>query len=332
MTPQLLLRAAGRLEPVAPELARSTYLDALSAALFAGHLAAPGGSVGDVLRAAGTLRPSEPTASDLFLDGMAATLGDGYAAGVPILRRALDAFENLITDGPERPGSAHKQDGYAFLAAKHLWDDAACATIAEQWATRCRESGALTDLPLALTSKALILLFAGDLDGAATLVDELRAATEATGITFAPHAALGLVAFQGNEAEGSPLIDAAIRDAYARGEGQNVSAAEWANAVLNNGLGRYEPALGAARRASEGRWDIAFSSWALPELVEAAARLGKFDDAAAAVTLLTEIAHASESGWALGIDARSRALLSEGELADHLYTEASTTRSDACAG
>jgi DNA-binding CsgD family transcriptional regulator len=318
----LLLGAATRLEPIAPELARATYLDALSAAIFAGRLAAPGGSLPDVTRAASAASPPTPRAADLFLDGLAASFGQGYAAGLPILRQALSGFENAPTDPEMHAGSVHiAHEGYALLAAVHTWDDDAYLAISDRWAKLCRQAGALSELPLALTARALILMVAGDLDGAASLVEELRVAAEATGIGFGPYAAMGLAAFQGNEAEGFALIDATVRDASLRGEGNLLSGAEWARAVLNNGVGRYEQALAAAQRSSDGRWELLFSHWALAELTEAAARVGRPDDARPALERLAEI-RATGTDWALGVEVRSRALLSDGGAAEGLYREA----------
>jgi ATP/maltotriose-dependent transcriptional regulator MalT len=194
--------------------------------------------------------------------------------------------------------------------------------ITDRWAKLCREAGALTELPLALNARGLTLLFAGELDGAASLVAELRVAREATGIGFAPYAEMGLMALRGNDDDGSALIGATVRDASLRGEGQCVSAAEWANAVLNNGLGRYEQALAAAKRASEGRWELVFSNWALADLVEAAARLGKEDAAGSALERLEEVGQGTGTDWALGVEARSRALLGDGNAAESLYREA----------
>ena len=107
-----------------------------------------------------------------------------------------------------------------------------------------------------------------------------------------------------------------------RGEGEWLSAAEWASAVLNNGLGRYQQAFVVAERASEQDLELGWAIWSIAELVEAAVRAGKPERAAPALLRLSEQARASESEWALGIDARSRALLSNGEDADRLYGEA----------
>ena len=246
----LLLRAAKGLQLTAPDLARATYLDALAAAIFAGRLAAPGGSLLDVSRAAGAARPGASTSADLFLDGFAATFSRGYGEGLPVLRRALSAFAD---------GEATEQElrwvSFAYLAAVHTWDDGAVALSADRWARLCRQAGALSELPFALNALLLVYVLDGDLSGAASVLEELRAVSVATGVTFGPYGAMGLVALRGREAEAAAVIETSVRDAAERGEGNCVSAAEWASSVLNNGLGRYREALSAAKRASDGRFD-----------------------------------------------------------------------------
>jgi DNA-binding CsgD family transcriptional regulator len=210
----------------------------------------------------------------------------------------------------------------AFIAAVHTWDDDACEEISDQWCRICREAGALSDLPVALHTRAWVLVFAGDLGGAASVTDEVRAAIEATEINFGEYGPLALAAYGGDEAAAPALVDASIKDGLLGGEGSRLSAAEWANAVLNNGLGRYEQALGAAQRASEYPWQFVFGPWALAELIEAATRSGRTEVAAGAYRRLAEMTGASGTNWALGIQARSQALLTEHEEAEAFYTEA----------
>jgi ATP/maltotriose-dependent transcriptional regulator MalT len=162
----------------------------------------------------------------------------------------------------------------------------------------------------------------GGLATASALTKELQAAVDATGSQLPPYGGLLLAAWRGREAEASRLIDATIEEAAPRGETLGVAAAHWASAVLYNGLGRYEDALAAAERASEHPEDLPFSSWSLVELIEAAARCGKGERGAGALARLADMTSASGTDWALGIEARSRALLSEGEEADASYRDA----------
>jgi DNA-binding CsgD family transcriptional regulator len=320
--PPLLLQAARRLEPIDADLSRATYLDALAAAMFAGRLASPGGGVVEVARAASAApRPRHaPRASDLLLDGLAAHYNQGYAAGLPILNRALAAF------GTET--SAEEELRWLWLAcvsALHVWDDHCWEALSERYVHLARRAGALAELPLALNRRVRPLLFAGELTAAASLVEEVQAALEATGTNLAPYGALALAAFRGDEARSSALIQATVEDVTRRGEGLGITVAEWANAVLNNGLGRYRQAMAAARRATGHDRDLGgAANGALAELVEAAARSGMTETAAGAYGRLAEMTGAAGTDWALGIQARSHALLSDGRAAEECYREAIT--------
>jgi DNA-binding NarL/FixJ family response regulator len=130
-----------------------------------------------------------------------------------------------------------------------------------------------------------------------------------------------LGALRGNQAEVTPLIEAALAAAEAAGQGGAVTGAHWASSVLHNGLGRYADALAAAQEATQDA-SVYVSILDVPELVEAAARAGNADVAAGALQRLAETAHASGNDLALGIEARCRALLSEGKTAERLYLEA----------
>ena len=313
--PSLLLKAAKRLEPIDPELSRATYLQAFSAAILTGRLAL-GGGVLEVARAAGAAPPPRHAtrAPDLLLEGLAAHFDRGYEAGLPILRRALDVFGiGMSVDEQLR---CHWVAG---VVAPHLWDDDRYHLLSDRHVQLARGVGALSDLPLALGLRAVTMLFAGDLTGAASLVGEHQVVTDATGSHISSPAELGLAALRGRQAEAAALIDATIREANLRGEGIGIALAEWANAVLNNGLGSYDKAMQAAQRATACSVEMVVPSWAAVELVEAAVRSGHNDVAADALRRLAETTTPSGTDWARGVEARSRALLSEGDAAERLY-------------
>jgi DNA-binding CsgD family transcriptional regulator len=315
--PSLLLKAAKRLEPIDPELSRATYLQAFSAAMLTGRLAL-GGGVLEVARAAGAA-PSPrhaPRAPDLLLQGLAAHFEEGYEAGLPILHRALDVFGiGMSVDEQLR---CH---WVAAVVAPHLWDDDRWYLLSDRHVQLARGVGALSDLPLALNMRAFTMLLAGDLTGAASLIAEHQVALDATGSHLIPYAELGLAALRGRQADGAALIDATIGEANLRGEGIGIGVAEWANAVLNNGLGSYEAAMQAAQRATAYSVEMVTPSWAAAELVEAAVRSGDHDVAADALRRLAERTTPSGTDWARGVEARSRALLSDDDAAERLYLE-----------
>ncbi|MGI5422085.1 AAA family ATPase [Actinomadura luteofluorescens] len=317
--PPLLLQAAEKLEPVDSELSRATYLDAISAAIFTGRLAEPGSGILEVARQARTAPPAAhaPRAPDLLLDGLTAHFNEGYAAGFPLLRESLAVFG----DGMSAEEELHWLWLASTSAALRVWDYDRWDALSVRHVRLARDTGALSELPLALTSRTYALLLAGDLTAAVTLTDEIQTVKEATGSGLAPYGAFGLAALRGDETRALALIDATVEDAARRGEGVGITFAEWANAMLNNGLGRYDKAAAAAQRACAFDDDLGSLVWAVPELIEAAARTGMAEAAAWAGDRLEEMAGATETDWGLGVLARSRALLTEGETADRLYRE-----------
>jgi DNA-binding CsgD family transcriptional regulator len=315
--PSLLLKAAKRLEQIDPELSRASYLQAFSAAMMAGRLAL-GGGVLEVARAVGAAPPPlhATRASDLFLDGLAAHFEEGFEAGLPILRSALEVFGiGMSVDEQLR---CHWVAG---VGAPHLWDDERWHLLSERHVQLARGVGALTDLPLALSMRAFTMLFAGDMTGAACLVGEIQVVMDATGSHLAPYAELGLAALRGEQADAAALIDATISEVNLRGGGIGIAVAEWWNAVLNNGLGSYEKAMQAAQRATSYSVELVVPGWAEVELVEAAVRSGHDDVAADALRRLAERTTPCGTDWARGVEARSRALLSDGDAAEGLHRE-----------
>jgi DNA-binding CsgD family transcriptional regulator len=317
--PPLLLTAARSFEALDLRLARETYLDALTAVLFPARLA-PGGSVLETARAARAAPPSSqpPRPPDLLLDGLTLLITEGYATGAPTLRAAVNAFRD--EDIPQ--GKGRRWLWLASRVAAFLWDDEAWDVLSERFVQLARDAGNLSALPLALTTRTGMHLFEGRLAMASSLADELAAVNEATGSNLVAYAPLTLAAFQGREAEAGRLIEAATRELVRQGAGQGLTFIHWATAVLHNGLSQYEQALVAAQHATEERLEVRLATWGLVELIEAAARSGKTELAGDALGRLSQTTAASGTDWALGIEARSRALLTEGEAAKGLYRQA----------
>jgi DNA-binding CsgD family transcriptional regulator len=316
--PPLLLAAARRLERLDVALARETYLEAISAGIFAGHLARDPGLWGVAEAARGAPPPQLPRVPDMLLDALAVRFTDGYSASVPIVKRAVQVFCDEAVSGQE----ALRWLWLASTSPSDLWDHERWYVLATRHVKITRETGALSELPLALTSCVYPHLFAGELAVAASLVEEARTVSEATGSNLTPYGALGLAALRGREREARILIDATMSDTASRGEGIGVTMTHWANALLCNGLGQYEDALAAAQAAARYQQELTAPRWGLAELVEAAARSGAQELASDALERLSEATRASGTDWALGVEARSRALLSEGDAAELLYREA----------
>jgi DNA-binding CsgD family transcriptional regulator len=316
--PPLLLRAAQRLERLDVGLARDTYLEALSAAEFAGRQARRGG-VREVASAAreAPSAPGPPRPADLLLGGLATRFTDGYATAVPALQKAVTAFRD------ER--ISHEEElRWIWLAcrtAAQLWDEESLDVLSSRQVRLAREAGALTVLPLTLDMRMCALVFVGGPVAASSLSAELQAAREAVGNQTPSYAALLLAAWRGREAD-AKLIEATREDFVRGNEGIGVVATQWASAIVFNALGRYEEACAAAELASEHPEDLPFSNWSLPELVVAAARTGNHERAEEAHARLSEMTFASPTEWALGAEAQSRALLSVGGEADALYRQA----------
>jgi DNA-binding CsgD family transcriptional regulator len=249
---------------------------------------------------------------------------DGYSAGLAPLRNAVQALERET-----QPAQEDMLWYWLWVEcsltpepiAPEVWDDRAWHELAARAVGVARDAGAVAALPIALASKACADLHAAKLSDAAVLIDEGRAISEAMGSAVLAYTDLVLAGWRGDETEALDLIEASMKDAIARGEGRAIGVAEFATALLYNGLGGYEPALAAARRACQYD-DIGFFGLSLTELVEAAARGGDPEAGADALAMLTERTQASGTDWALGIEARSRALLSVGQAADDLHREA----------
>jgi DNA-binding CsgD family transcriptional regulator len=318
---RLLLSAARRLETLDAGLARDTHLEALWAAIWAGDLGSPGGvlAAAEAARAAPPLGPEPPRAVDVLLDGFALRLTQGYAVAAPLLARALGL--SLALDVSNDEADRWLAGGRASaLVALELWDAESWHALAVVQAQFARDTGALVHLQYALNFLAMTHLFAGELTTTARLVDEDRLIAKATGNPPVGYAAMALAAWQGQEAQASELIEATSRTATARGLGRMVSFADYASSVLYNGLGRHDAGRNAAWRAFE-RDELGYGPYVVPELAEAASRIGDEALVRAALQWLSERTRRAPTEWSLGIEARVRALLSEGEAAERCYRE-----------
>jgi len=319
---RLLLSAARRLSPLNADLARETHLEALAAAIWADDLDNPGGiyEAAEAARAAPP-GPDPPRPVDVLLDAFATRLTEGYTAAAPTLTRALelalargqgtDEASRSLTLAESRPTGA---------AAYELWDTEAWNILALRQVQVAREAGALVQLRLGLIMLAGTHILAGDLAAAASMIEEDHLIAEATGNARNPFVDMLLAAWRGHEARASELIEATLREAAAGGLGRLVTLATYASSVLDNGLGRHDAAREAAWRAFE-RDQVGFGPSLVPELVEAASKTGDTGLLTVALEWLSERTRVSPTEWVLGIEARVRALLSEGEQAERLFRE-----------
>ena len=320
----LLLKAAERLEPLDAGLAREAYRDAFDAALTAGRLDGGMRRVAEAVRAAppgpAPPGPAPTRVSDALLAGLAALVIEGPAAGAPLLAAALRAAR-AEPAGATGDADALRWLPFACRMSQVAWDDESWAALSARQIDAARQAGALTVLPAALAAGVAFRLGTGELAVAVSMAQEAAAIARAAGDQADPQGPALIAAWRGQEAEAGRLIAAATTEMVARGEGQWLTAAVWATAVLYNGLGRYDEALATAERVGEDPGELGLAAWALAELIEAAARTGAPERAAGALRRLTEITGAAATDWALGILARSRALMNDGE-PEPLYLEA----------
>jgi DNA-binding CsgD family transcriptional regulator len=313
--PTLLLKAAQRLKPLDAELARQTYLEALVAAIYAGRLA-HGEHVLEIARAA-KLAPFGPEPvphAQLLLRGLAERLTDGYLAAAPMLKEALRRYRT-------QPQELDWLGVSYNMIAMDLWDDGAWAELAANQVQLARSNGTLSWLPFALDYLAESKIQAGEFLEATALRTEIENLDEGIRAATLPYVSLLLAAWRGDAPTTVELTEVMAQGAATRGEGAALTCAEYAKAVLYNGLGEYGLAAESAQSASDVD-EIVVSPWALYELVEAAARSDQPDRASAAADRLSAIAAASATNWARGAAARSRALVSAGKVAEDLFREA----------
>jgi DNA-binding CsgD family transcriptional regulator len=316
--PTLLLKAAKRLEPLDRDLARDTYLTAWLAAGFAAGQ--EGADDVAVSRAALALpKPGRPPSPlDLLLDGLALLLTAGPTAAGPTLRQVVSAFASADTSSQE----VLQWGWMGATAANTLWDEDGFRAILVRQIRLARAVGALDQLPVALAGLAMDATWRGDFAEAEAAIAEADSVCEATGgARIASYLAVFVAAMRGNPAEVTPLVETVIALAERIGQGGSVDLAHWAAAITYNGLGQYAEALAAAERAT-GDAHQSVSMWALPDLIEAAARTGNTSIATGALNRLATNTQAGGADWGLGLEARCRALVSDGGTAETAYQEA----------
>jgi DNA-binding CsgD family transcriptional regulator len=318
----LLRRAALLLEPLDVGLARETHLEAIWAAMSADDLGRPGGvrEAAEAARAAPP-GPDPPRAVDVLLDAVALRFTEGYAAAAPALTRALE----LLVPTHAGVGDARRWLGIASgraasSIAVELWDFESWHALVDRQVQAARDVAALVHLQWALNSLGHHRLLAGELAAAELLVEEDRLIAEATGNPPVAYAAMLLAAWQGREQEATKLVQAAMQEAAGRGTGRTAGIAAYASAVLDNELGRYDAARDAVLEVFQ-RDQLALGQTVVAELAEAAARTGEVTLVQAALDWLSERTRATPTAWVLGIEARIRALLSDGPAADRSYRE-----------
>ena len=316
--PPLLLSAARELDTVDTSLARATYLEAFSAALFAGRLARGGGvvEVAEAVRAA-RLPPQTPRPPDLLLHGLAVRSTVGYPAGAPILKEALTAFrDNAVLRAEDA-----RWLWFACWVAADLWDDETWDLLSARQLELVRRAGALSAIPFVLTARSAIHVVSG------TCTPPRRRLTRSERSVTPLGSPLPRMARYG-----SPLCGVGTQRSRAvgnrgqrgcrAGEGYALADAELVRAVLYNGLGRYPAAVLVFGPDGERSYDVNTPPRAVAEVIEAAVPCERYDLARRLLTRLADMARASGTDWILGIEARSRALLSEDGSPEDLYREA----------
>jgi DNA-binding CsgD family transcriptional regulator len=313
----VMLAAAQALVPLDLRLGRDALLEAMEAAIFfrrPGSIEEPrliALSAGEATAAPGF----DQTTADLLLDGYTARFTDGYRAAVPHFRRAVTAL---------RAGGDIRWFMLGCLAAGELWDLHAWHALATRWVQLCRENGALTTLPIALQLLAGAEVAAGRLSAIDPInaeAAEISAATGNPGLIGTEGRGQELMsAWRGRAQDTRAAVEAHKRELIERGQGGGFVVGQYALTVLEIGLGHFQAALPHAMRVYHD--DIFFGCFVLPEVVEAATRAGDHEAAAAALDRLTERATASGTTWALGLLARSQALVAGEDTAEERYREA----------
>ncbi|MGW0807779.1 AAA family ATPase [Nonomuraea sp. NPDC002799] len=288
-----LLSAAARLAGTDPAWSRACYLDAMETGILIGGL-------GPVVAAARQAPPAPqpPSGADAVLDGLVSLVTDGHRAAAPVLGPIVgNAGDEVWARWPSM----------GFMLAVELWNHDALHGIPARVVAAGRESGSFHMLPIGLAMLATASVHAGDFGAAAELISEEEAIAAATGAAPLVYPRIHLAAMRGRRKEAAELFAGVL----AASQRMSLSV-QWATSVLNNGLADYRAALEAAQQAVT-HGDLGLSGLALPELVEAAVRCGETELAASALRTLSERTQAGRQAWGLGVEAYSRALVTEDE-------------------
>lgn len=317
--PALLRSAAERLSRTAPELARETYLQAVTAAILVGRCAIDSPTSAPEIAKPAALAPpapQRPRAVDLLLDGLIVRLTEGHAAAAPHLRRALDAYLSEAEAGTADP----RWHDATNRVALELFDGEAFNVLNERQLIQLRCAGALSGLPVALQTCASTAIHGGDFARAERLLDESKVIESTTGSSLPGGMRAYLLAYRGDEEQCLDLVQSTILQAHRRGEGSDITSAHYSASILHLGLGQYQQAFDAT--VSAGSYpDIALRFHVLYETVEAAVRCGEHEVAARAAHELRQAAVVCNTDLARGMVARSTALVDD-EVADAAFPEA----------
>ncbi|GMA92457.1 hypothetical protein GCM10025869_29860 [Homoserinibacter gongjuensis] len=312
-----LLSAARGLAESNPALSRETYLEALDAAIVTG-----GVGTGPRLRDVAEAACAAPRAgggqapTDLLLDGLMTTFTEGYGVGAPVLRRALQSFVAESGADPAGSASIRRWGWLASRTAMAVFDDELVHTLTDRHVSSARGAGDLATLPSALLVKSVMSVLGGEFTEAAGHA-EVAAATRTVPML---HAQLILAAWRGQAERTQEIRSTMMRESAGRGSNTEIALTQYAMAVLYNGLGQYAAARVAATAAFESI-ELTQSNLAHSELVEAACRSGEPQRAVHALDELIARAHASGTGWGLGLAAVSQALMTDGPEAERHYRE-----------
>ncbi|MEY9931364.1 DNA-binding CsgD family transcriptional regulator [Catenulispora sp. GP43] len=319
MAPSILMPAAADVLAVDQRVARDMVFEALAAGMMTRDRTV-GMTLEELARQilAMPWNRAAPTLPDLVMDAYCTRIAEGYAAAVPKLRASVRA---LLTGDLVETGMPIAL--MAYVGAEDLWDDRGYGAVMARLATVARAQGALQSLGVVLYALAASELWAGRFVGAQSCYDEADELALALGtVPKGPSHRVELLAWQGRRAE----LLVGTDDALTRWGGQLGFAVMAGNAhhaltILELGAGNYSEALTWARLGYEN--DVpGQGNLLLPDVIEAAVRAGDPATASAALARLTERAPLSGTPWALGLLARSRALMADDEHAEGFYEEA----------